>query len=98
MNEMGLKDTEKPDYEAFATKNSVTVDYLKEEYLKKERELPPEKLGLDNQMILLSIVGNVIANIYDSMNKKEDNSESLRDIRNRSTLAHVTNPVTEEYW
>jgi len=62
----------------------VTVGYLKEEYLKRERELPPEKLGLDNQMMLLSIVGNVIANIYDSMNKKEDGSESLRDITDNS--------------
>lgn len=52
----------------------------------------PQKLGLDNQMVLLSIAGNKIANIYFDMKKSTD-TESTMDKRNRSILAHGTNPI-----
>ena len=38
------------------------------------------------------------ARIYEDMNEGKDESDSLRDMRNRSTPAHGTNPVPEELW
>ncbi len=96
---LGLKDTAKPDYSMFSSRLKKTPKWLEDEYEKrKHRQLPLERLALDNQMTLLDIAGENIANIYESMKKQERGFESLMEIRNRSILAHGTNPVPEERW
>ena len=88
--ELGLKDTEKPDYNTFSSRIKKNPKWLEDEYeQRKHRRLPPGRLGLDDQMTLLGIAGENIANIYKSM-------ESLMKMRNRSILAHGTNPVSEK--
>ena len=97
--ELGLADPAEPDYEAFSSRIGKTTEWIKNEFKKrKHRELPLEKLALDNQMTLLGMAGEDIANIYEDMKRKEGGAESLMDIRNRSILAHGTNPVPEDRW
>ncbi len=47
-------------------------------------------------MTLLLIASSKIAVIYDGMNKQEKNKDSVMEKRNRSILAHGTNPITAE--
>lgn len=96
---LGLKDTAKPDYEAFGSSTGMSVDQLRDKYSRrKRRKLPSMFLGLDDQMTLLDIAGENVAKIYASMRKQRRGSDSLMEIRNRSILAHGTNPVTEDCW
>lgn len=90
------KITEK-DYIEFAAKHGMDYDTL----ISKFKELsgferPAEKPGLNDQMVLLQIVNNQAARIYAEMNNPEIKGESARDKRNRSILAHGTNPITKE--
>ena len=65
---------------------------------RKHRNLPSERLGLEDQMTLLAIAGESVAKIYGSLKRRKGNADSLMEIRNRSILAHGTNPVTEKHW
>lgn len=98
--QLGLQDTAKnPDYRAFGSKTGLSFEKLQDSFRRrKHRRLPTERLGLDDQMTLLDIAENKVGRIYYSMKKRKGNRDSLMDIRNRSILAHGTNPVIEEYW
>jgi len=97
--ELGLKDTAKPDYESFTSNIGMTTKQLRDTYSKrKHRKLPSMRLGLEDQMTVLNIAGENIARIYESLKRSKRGSDSLMEIRNRSILAHGTNPVTEEHW
>ncbi|MBD3181138.1 TIGR02710 family CRISPR-associated protein [Candidatus Poribacteria bacterium] len=97
--QMGLKDTARPDYENLSSNIGIDVKKLGNSFRRrKHRKLPFERLGLDDQMTLLEIIGDKIASIYKSMRRHSKNADSLMEIRNRSILAHGTNPVTEDCW
>ena len=86
-------DPTKPDYKAFAKNVGCNMDTLPEIFRKKANyDIPSSKLGLNAQMVLLSIAGNKVANIYFDMKKSTD-TESTMDKRNHSILAHGTNPI-----
>ena len=96
---LGLGDTAKPDYESFCSSAGVTKAQLGSSFGKrKRRKLPSERLGLEDQMTILAIAGENIAKIYGSLRRRKSGSDSLMEIRNRSILAHGTNPVTEKHW
>ena len=96
---LGLKDTAHPDFKAFGSRIQKDINQIKSEYEgKKHRQLPDEMLGLDVQMTLLDIAGDNIGSIYESMRRSENKEDSLMDIRNRSILAHGTNPIPEDRW
>ena len=46
-------------------------------------------------MVLLSLTDNQVAKIYFDLKKSTD-AESIMDKRNRSILAHGTNPITKK--
>lgn len=92
LSDLGIENPAKPDYETFAKKIDCDLKTLLQTFKSKARYDIPQKLGLDNQMVLLSIAGNKIANIYFDMKKSTD-KESTMDKRNRSILAHGTNPI-----
>ena len=90
----GLNSTESPDYEKIAKRAGKSVKEIKEEFHKNyNHDLPDCKLGLDNQMKLLKLLGpsNLIPKIYLGM-------EDLMKMRNRSILAHGSRPCTETDW
>lgn len=96
---LGLEDTAKPNYESFCSRIEKTPEWLKGEFKeRKHRELPEQGIGLDDQMTFLQIAGDHIGNIYRGMKNTKDGSDSLMDIRNRSILAHGTNPIPEALW
>ncbi|MBD3182522.1 TIGR02710 family CRISPR-associated protein [Candidatus Poribacteria bacterium] len=97
--EKGLKDTKEPDYKSFCSNINKDIKNLGIEFEKKKRrKLPNERLGLDDQMGLLDIAGENIARIYEGIRRRRRGSESLMDIRNRSILAHGTNPIPDNLW
>ncbi|MEM3473614.1 MAG: TIGR02710 family CRISPR-associated CARF protein [archaeon] len=90
----GIKSTEYPDFESFVINLGFTKQELKDRFAKlQRRNLPDEKLGLDNQMSLLKIMdeNDRIVRIYESM-------KDLIKTRNRSILAHGTYSATEKDW
>jgi CRISPR-associated protein (TIGR02710 family) len=103
----GIIDLATPNYSSLSEKINVNLDKIEEEFRKiKNRSLPQESLALDDQMTLLSIIGNLanlkdaekVAGIYNSLKRSTPCSRSLMDKRNRSILAHGTDPLTEEDW
>ena len=95
LSNSGIEDPTKPDYEIFAKKIDCNVTTLPEIFRSKAKYDIPSRLALDNQMVLLSIAGNKVANMYFDMKKSTD-AESTMDKRNRSILAHGTNPIIEK--
>ena len=91
---LGIEDPAKPDYETFARNINCNVETLFTIFKDKAKYDIPPRLALDNQMVLLSMADNEVANIYFDM-KKSTETESTMDKRNRSILAHGTNPITE---
>ncbi len=96
----GIKNVSKiseKDYAEFAAKHGMDYETLMSKFKDLSGfERPEEKPGLNDQMVLLQILNNQAAKIYAEMNKSETKGESARDKRNRSILAHGTNPITKE--
>lgn len=98
----GIKDVSKitkDDYIKFAQKHGMDCETLMSKFRQLSGfERPEEKPGLNDQMVLLQIVDNPASRIYAEMNNPElkGKGESARDKRNRSILAHGTNPITKE--
>jgi len=96
LQKYGMKDPNQPDYAAFAKHIGMDLDTLSQRFKEAEKYELPEKPGLRAQMALLLIASSKIAVIYDGMNKQEKNKDSVMEKRNRSILAHGTNPITAE--
>lgn len=92
LSKLGIGNPAKPDYETFAKNIDCDVKTLLQTFKNKKGYNIPQRLGLGDQMELLRIAGNKVANEYDDMNKS-DNPESIMNKRNRSILAHGTNPI-----
>ncbi|WP_367343818.1 TIGR02710 family CRISPR-associated CARF protein [Methanomethylovorans sp.] len=93
----------KKDYAEFAAKHGMDYETLMSKFNElsnykgsKEKLEPKERPGLNDQMMLLRTIDNRAAKIYAEMNMPEEMSESARDKRNRSILAHGTSPITKE--
>lgn len=87
----------KKDYGDLAAKHGTEYETLMSKFKELSGfEIPEAKLGLNDQMVLLQIINNQAAMIYSEMNNPEKKGESARDKRNRSILAHGTNPITKE--
>lgn len=94
LSKLGIENPAKPDYKIFAENIDCNVETLLQTFKSEAGYDIPQKLGLDNQMVLLSIAGNKVANEYDNMKKSTD-PESTMNKRNRSILAHGTNPIVK---
>jgi len=95
----GIKDVSKPDYDNLCHTLGKPKNWLSEEFERiKKRYLPAENLALDDQMTILSFINDMISKKYIEMRNKKEDSRSLMDKRNRSILAHGTDPLTEEDW
>lgn len=95
--EYGIGDLSNPNYYELC-KNTQN---LEQEFKKiKGQPLPKENLALENQMIILGIIDkdDKIHRIYESMKKSKSDYRCLMDKRNRSILAHGTDPLNEEDW
>lgn len=94
LKEFGIENVANPDYDLFAERiGKSSEEFIAE--LQKELGYVPEKLALSAQMELLAIAGSKIGAIYKGM-QKEGKGDSLMDKRNRSILAHGTNPVSKD--
>ncbi|MCM8804083.1 MAG: TIGR02710 family CRISPR-associated CARF protein [Candidatus Omnitrophica bacterium] len=99
--QLGIEDLTKPNYSKLCKQTKISCDKLSEEFKKiKKSSLPEENLGLESQMTILSIVDpeNPVPKIYESMKKNSKVGRNLMEKRNRSILAHGTDPLTEEDW
>jgi CRISPR-associated protein (TIGR02710 family) len=101
LEKYGIDDPAEPDYKMFADRLGMDLSDISSNFEKQMgRSLPP-RLALGDQMILLGhIKNNVVAALYEKMaaSKKADknNPDSLMEKRNRSILAHGTNPISKE--
>lgn len=91
----GIGDVGKPDYDTFASTIGYDVESLSVEFEKEANYGLPKMLALNNQMILLKIIGVSVAKIYFGLKNTNDNTESVMDKRNRSILAHGTNVIID---
>lgn len=93
----GMKDPNHPDYASFAKHIDMDLATLSQRFkVAAEKYDLPEKLGLQAQMTLLSLTSSKIPAIYKGMNKQDKNKDSVMEKRNRSILAHGTNPIIAE--
>lgn len=101
LEKYGIDDPAEPDYKMFADRLGMDSSDISSNFEKEMgRSLPP-RLALGDQMVLLGhIKNNVVAALYKKMaaSKKADknNPDSLMEKRNRSILAHGTNPICKE--
>ena len=91
-----MKDPNHPDYTAFAKNIDMDLATLSQCFKNVENYDLPERLGLRAQMALLSFTSSKIPAIYKGMNKQDKTKDSVMEKRNRSILAHGTNPITAE--
>lgn len=99
----GIKDLSQPDWNEFCQKINKDLNTLNNEFKNKTgKDLPNENLGLDVQMIILSLINDKnaqqIYRIYNAIKKEKSGERSLMEKRNRSILAHGTDPIQEEDW
>ncbi|RSD33281.1 TIGR02710 family CRISPR-associated CARF protein [Methanohalophilus sp. WG1-DM] len=97
MEKEGVCDINKIDYEKFAADHGMT----KEDLFARFKEIsnfdsPRSPPGLNDIMTILQVINVPSAHMYGRMNSSDENGENLRDKRNRSLLAHGTNPITRE--
>lgn len=100
LGKYGIDDPSEPKYEVFADKLKIDMSKIESIYRDKGRTIPV-RLALDDQMTLLSLVNNnVIVACYKRMKEekieKKTECDSLMEKRNRSILAHGTNPISKE--
>jgi len=96
LQKYGMEDPNQPDYAAFAKNIGMDLATLSQRFEEAEKYRLPEKPGLRAQMTLLSLSSSKIPVIYKEMNKQEKNKDSVMEKRNRSILAHGTNPIVAE--
>lgn len=96
--QLGLTNPSKPDYQTLAASGSLELEQIRQKFQELKGRGLPEKLGLEDQMTLLNILGDTIANIYASMKNPAQEADSLMGKRNLSILAHGTSPITKEDW
>lgn len=96
LQKYGMADPNQPDYSAYTEHIGMDFATLSQRFKEAEKYDLPEKPGLRAQMALLSLSSSKIPVIYKGMNKKNQNKDSVMEKRNRSILAHGTNPITAE--
>jgi CRISPR-associated protein (TIGR02710 family) len=96
LQKYGMMDPNQPDYAAFANHIGMDLATLSQRFKEAEKYDLPERPGLRAQMALLSFSSSKIPAIYKGMNKQDKNRDSVMEKRNRSILAHGTNPITAE--
>lgn len=92
LEEVGLKDVARPDYQGFADANGLSMDDVAKVFNADGRWLP-DMLALNQQMTLLGLLNEPVVSIYRGMQEGED---SLMNRRNRSVLAHGTNSISKK--
>lgn len=99
LQKYGVKDPSNPDYDSFAKNINMDLDTLKQRFKETEKYELPLKPGLRAQMALLFLASNKIATIYRLLDPRDESPEKSKDSvmekRNRSILAHGTNPITD---
>lgn len=96
LQKYGMTDPNHPDYTAFAKHIDMDLSNLLQCFKDVEDYELPERPGLRDQMALLSFTSSKIPAIYKGMNKQDKTKDSVMEKRNRSILAHGTNPITSE--
>lgn len=93
----GISNLIKIDYEVFAQEHEMDKDSLMSKFHElsgfDEPQSPP---GLNDQMFLLQVINNPVGKVYAFMTNSNESGDSIRDKRNRSILAHGTNPIRKE--
>lgn len=101
LEKYGLDDPAEPNYKVFADKLNMDLSVISSKFEEEMGRVLPTRLALGDQMIMLGFTSNnIVANLYKRMaaEKKADksNPDSLMEKRNRSILAHGTNPISRE--
>ncbi len=96
----GISSTQKPKYENLVKNLKTTLNNFEQKFEEmNEKDLPQEKIGLDNQINIL----NTIISFKDDEKVKNlikiyyEMTDLIRN-RNRSILAHGTVPLGEKEW
>jgi len=93
----GMIDPNQPEYTTFAKHIDMDLATLSMSFKEVNKYELPDKPGLRDQMALLSFTSSKIPVIYNKgINNQDKNKESVMDKRNRSILAHGTNPIVAE--
>lgn len=101
LEKYGIDDPAEPNYKVFADKLNMDFSQLSSNFETKMGRPLPTRLALGDQMTLLgNINNNIVTNLYKKMaadkDKDKNNPDSLMEKRNRSILAHGTNPISKE--
>jgi len=97
LQKFGMKDPNQPDYASFAQHIDIDLATLSQRFkVAAENYDLPDKLGLKAQMTLLSLTSSKIPVIYKAMDNQDKNKDNVMEKRNRSILAHGTNPIVAE--
>ena len=96
LQKYGMTDPNQPDYSAFAKNIGMDLATLSQRFKEAEKYELPERPGLRAQMALLSFSSSKIASIYNMIDPQGNTEDSVMEKRNRSILAHGTNPIKAE--
>lgn len=96
LQKYGMEDPNNPDYAAFAKNLGMDIDTLSQRFREAVKYELPEKPGLRAQMALLRLASSKIASIYNMIDPQGNTEDSVMEKRNRSILAHGTNPIKAE--